>query len=155
MNKACGDAFLVHLIWMVLEIGGRWPDSCHFMGCCCPDLFNIARRILVQFPSSFFSICFVSIHVMHLYSRIDATAVWKKLCFILLDNLSIAVYAFARHILMSLSVDEMLPPKYVNLSNNYQEPPFKVEMSLFCLHSHGGHYLLLPALDYAIGIQLG
>ena len=46
---------LVCLIWMVLEMG------CYFQ-----DLFNIARSILVQFPSSFFSICLVSIHLVEL-----------------------------------------------------------------------------------------
>ena len=46
-----------------------------FVGCFFPDLFSIARSILVQFPFSFFSIRFVSIHVVHHpYSRIDTTA---------------------------------------------------------------------------------
>ena len=31
------------------------------------------------------------------------------------DNLSIAIYAFARRMLAPLSVDEMLLPKYVNI----------------------------------------
>ena len=80
-------ACLVHHIWMVSEMGGRWPYSCHFVGCCFQDLFNIACSILVQFPSSFFSIHLVSIYVVHPYSRIDTTAAWekkkKKNCFIL------------------------------------------------------------------------
>ena len=44
---------LVYLIWIVLEIGGRQPYRCCFVGCCFQDLFNMARSILVQFPSSF------------------------------------------------------------------------------------------------------
>ena len=64
----------------------RRPYSCCFIGCCFQDLFNIAHSILVQFPSSFFSICFVDIHVVQSYSRIDTTAASKKLCFILLDS---------------------------------------------------------------------
>ena len=28
-------------------MGGRWPFSCCFLGCCLKDLFNIARSILV------------------------------------------------------------------------------------------------------------
>ena len=40
-------AYLVHLILIVFVIGGRWPYSCCFVGCCLQDLFNIARSILV------------------------------------------------------------------------------------------------------------
>ena len=61
----------------------------------------------------------------------------KKLRFILLDkidfhminNLSIAFHAFTRHILMSLSVDEMLLLRYVNLPANSRELPLRLEMS--------------------------
>ena len=110
---------LLRLIWMVLEIGGRWPYSCFFVRCCYQDLFNIARSILVQIPSSFLSIHLVSVHVVHLYSRIDTTAIWKKLRFILsdkfdfymIDNQSIIDNAFTRSILMSFSVDETLFPR--------------------------------------------
>ena len=42
---------LVHLIWMVLEMRGRY--SYYLVGCCFQDLFNKAHRILMQFPSSF------------------------------------------------------------------------------------------------------
>ena len=71
-------------------------------------LLRIARSILVEFPSSFFSLRLVSVHVMHPYSSTDTIATWKKLHFILsdkfdfhmIDNLLIAVYAFASHILM-------------------------------------------------------
>ena len=40
-------ACLVHLTWIVFVIGGRWPYSWCFVGCCRQDLFNIARDILV------------------------------------------------------------------------------------------------------------
>ena len=49
----------------------------------------------------------------------------------MIDNLLIAVYAFARHILMSFSVDEMLLLKYMNFPTNLREPPFRMEMSPF------------------------
>ena len=39
---------------------------------------HIARSILVQFTSSFFSICFVSVQVVHPYSRIETTTTWKN-----------------------------------------------------------------------------
>ena len=88
------------LTWIVFVIGGRWPYSWCLVGCCRLDLFKIARRILSQLPSSFFSSCFVRVHVVHPYSSIDATAAWKKLRFILsvrsdfhmIDSLLIAVH---------------------------------------------------------------
>ena len=111
-------ACLVRLSWMVFVMGGRWPYNCCFVCCCLQELFSTARSILVWLPLSFFSICIVSVHVMHPYSSIDTTTIWKKLCFILsdrsdfhmTDSLSIAVPAFANRVLMSFLVDEMLFP---------------------------------------------
>ena len=40
-------ACLVRLAWIVFVIGGRWPYSWCLVGCCCQDLFKIARSILV------------------------------------------------------------------------------------------------------------
>ena len=40
-------ASLVRLTWIVFVMGGRWPYSWCFVGCCLHDLFNIARSILV------------------------------------------------------------------------------------------------------------
>ena len=89
-------------------------------------------------PSSFFSLCFVSVHVVHPYSSLDMTVAWKEFHFILsdrsdlhmTDSLSIAVHAFASRILMSFSVDEKLLPRYVNLSASFRDtPPFSVELS--------------------------
>ena len=40
-------ACLVHLTWIVFVMGGKWPYSGCFVGCCLQDLFNIARSILV------------------------------------------------------------------------------------------------------------
>ena len=48
-------ACFIHLIWIVLEMGGKRPCSCYFLGCCFQDLFNVVRCILVQFQPSFFS----------------------------------------------------------------------------------------------------
>ena len=135
--------YLVRLIWMVLEIRGRWPYNCCFVGCCFQDLFNMTRSILVQFPSKFFYIRLVSVHVVHPYSRLDTTAVWRKLLFIssdrfdfhMINNLSIAVHTFASRILISFSVDETL-----NLSTRFREPLFSVEMFLFRLkHMYSVH----------------
>ena len=40
-------ACLVRLTWIVFVMGGRWPYSWCFVGCCLQDLFNIARSILM------------------------------------------------------------------------------------------------------------
>ena len=130
---------IVRLIWIVLETGGWWPDSSLFVGCCFADLFRIVHTIFVQFPSSFFSIRLVSVYMVHPYSRIDTTAAWKKLHFIssdrsdfdMINNLSIAVQAITRLILMSLSVNEILLPRYLNLSTIFREMPFWVRYYLF------------------------
>ena len=110
-------ACLVRLTWIVFVMGGSWPYSWCFVGCCRQDLFNIALNVLVQLPSSFFSSRFVSVQVVHPYSNINTTAAWKKLRFILsvrldfhmIDSLSIAVHAFVSRV--SFSVDETLLPR--------------------------------------------
>ena len=60
-------ACLVRLTWIVFLIGGRWPYSWCLVGCCRQDLFKIARSILVQLLSSFFSSHFVSVHLRCYY----------------------------------------------------------------------------------------
>ena len=65
----------------VLEMGSRWPYNSCFVACCFQDLLIIARSILAQFLSCFFSIRSVSVHAVHPYSSIDTTAAWKKLRF--------------------------------------------------------------------------
>ena len=77
--------------------------------------------------------------MVHSYSRIDTTAAWKKLGFILsdkfdfhmIDNLLIAVYAYTSYILTSFSVDEMLLPRYECLSTIFSCKIYKLE-----LHRH-------------------
>ena len=71
------------LTWIVFVMGGKWPYIWCLVGCCCQDLFNTARNILVWLPSSFFFSRLVSVQVVHPYSCIDTTAAWKKLRFIL------------------------------------------------------------------------
>ena len=121
---------LVYLIWMVWEIGGKWLYICCYVNYCFQDLFSITCSILVQSPFSFFSICFISIHRVHLYSSIDTTAAygWNRLPY--------DWYIFARCILTSLSVDEMLLLRYINLSTNFREPPFRVEISPWLKHMY-------------------
>ena len=40
-------AYLGRLAWIVFVMGGRWPYSWCFVGCCLYNLFNIARSIFV------------------------------------------------------------------------------------------------------------
>ena len=131
----------------VSETSGRWPYSYCFVECCFQGLFNIARSILSQLPSSCFSIRFVSVHVVHPYWNIDTTGSWRKWRFILsdmpvfhvIDNQSIVVLAFPRSNLILLSVDETLLPKYVNMSTNYREkmsPSWLKRIYSVLLHSH-------------------
>ena len=112
-----------------------------FRGMFLPRFFNVAGSILVQLPSCFFYIRLVWVHVVHPYSRIDTTAAWKKLHsilsdrsdFYMIDNLSIALRAFASRLLMSFSVDETLLPRFLNLSTNFRELPNRVEIKTHVL----------------------
>ena len=114
---------------------------------------NIARSVLVELPSSFFSVRLISVHVVHPYTSIDTTAAWKKLCFILslrfdihmTDSLLLAVHAFASCVLMSFSVDKTLLPRKVNSSISFRELPFSVEMSPLSLKHV---YSVLSALTW-------
>ena len=130
-------ACLIRPTLIVFVMGSKWSYSCCLVGCCLQGLFNIALSILVKMPSSFFSIRLVSVHVVHPYCSIDTIAAWEKLRFILSvrsdfhmnECLSLAVHAFASHVLMSISVDASLLLMLVNLSTSFRELPFSVEMS--------------------------
>ena len=50
------------------------------------------------------------------------------------DSLSVTVHAFASHVLMSVSVDETLLRRWVNLSTSFRELPFSVEMLPLWVH---------------------
>ena len=124
----------MHVLFILFGWFQRWEVGGHTVAALC--LFNIACSILVQLLSSFFSVHLVSVYVVHLYTKIDTTAAWKRLHFILsdksdfhmIDNLLRAVHAFGRCKLMSFSVEETLLSRYVNLSPNFREPPFRVEI---------------------------
>ena len=88
---------------MVYKIGRIWPYSRCFVGCRFHDLFRIARRILVQFPSNFFYIRLIRVEVVQPCSSTDSTTAWKKSHFIIsersdfhrMDNFSRTCYAFS------------------------------------------------------------
>ena len=51
----------------------------------------------------------------------------------MIDNLSIAVHVFREHTLTSVSVDEILLPRYVDLSANFRSLRLIVGMTQSCL----------------------
>ena len=81
----------------------------------------------------------------------------------MIDNQSIAVNAFARHMLTSLSVDEILLPRYVNLSINFRGLLLRVNMVPYHLKQMNSVLFVfmkrpMPptfALGYVAGILLG
>ena len=98
--------------WLVaVQLLFYWVLPPGFVQCCSQHSCVIAVKLFLHT---------VSLRpLVHPYSSIDTTAAWKKLRFILpvssdfhmTDRLSIAVHAFASHVLMSFSVDETLLPR--------------------------------------------
>ena len=70
---------------------------------------------------------FVSSHEVHLYISIDTATTWNKSHFILLDRPDFHMITW--HILTSLSIDERLLLKYINLSTNFRGLPLRVELT--------------------------
>ena len=116
------SACLAHLTWMVCVMGGKWLYSCCFTGCCIQDLFKTACNILALLPSSFL---FLSKH----FVRPSGAAIqwyWHNysleefLFYFIRDQISIwllesiVIYAFPMCMLISLSVDVILLPRYMN-----------------------------------------
>ena len=64
--------------------------------------------------------------------------------FIRLDFHIIAFHTFAKCMLTSLSVDEMLLPRYVNWSTNFRGSSLKVEVVPYCLKHMYSNSVLLP-----------
>ena len=124
--------------WIVYEMGGKWLYNCCFVWCCFQDLFKTACSIPLQFPFCFFSESLTKVQVMPPYSSTDVATAGKNSCFTLsvrsysyiVNNLSIAVHAFPVHKLTSLSVDEILLPRYVNWSTYFKGLLFYVVMGL-------------------------
>ena len=81
------QCFTSCLPWMDCEIGGKWPYICCSVRCCFQDFFKTAHSILVQFPTSFFSIHFISVQRVIPYSSSETATDWKKSHFILSEKL--------------------------------------------------------------------
>ena len=73
---------------IVFEMGSEWPYSCCFVG---RVASRICLREFVIFLCSsrqvFFSIHFVSVHIVHSYSSTDTATAWKKSRFIWTERL--------------------------------------------------------------------
>ena len=48
-------------------------------------------------------------------------------------NLSIVVYDLSLHMLILLSIDEILQPKYTNCLTDFKDLPFNEKMVLLCV----------------------
>ena len=123
---------LAHFTYIVVEIGGKWLYSCCFVGMLLPGFAkNRSRRVL---PINLFSMCFIWVQVVQPYYSTNTHLVrililfhqWSN--FPMVDNLSIVVHALPMHILTSLSVDEILLPRYMNWSTNFRVFQFYEEM---------------------------
>ena len=114
----------------------KWPYSCSFVGCFNPDLFKIAHSILVWFPSGFFFKHFIRVQVVQTYNSSGTATAWtnspfnssKRSDFHTVINLLIALRAFLMHMLTSISIDEILLPRYMNSSTNSRGLPLNKEM---------------------------
>ena len=127
-----GPECLVRLTLIVCMVGGRTTVA--LWGAASRTCSILLAAFLYCYRQDFFSIYLVSVLLMLPYS---STVARKKLRFILLVrsdfhrtySLSMAVNAFASHVLMSVSVDETVLPRSVNLSTSFRELPFSVEIS--------------------------
>ena len=137
-NIAYGfHACLVYLTSMVYEMGGKCPYSCCFVGYVIQNLFKTPRSIIKQFPSSFFYGSFSKVYVVQPYSSTEMATALKNPRFIslgrsdfhIVDDLTIAVYAFHVRMLTLLSVNAILLTRYVKWSIGLQGLPFNVLMA--------------------------
>ena len=107
LNSPAVSCMFFRLIWMFFKTGGKWTYRSSFVGCRFQVLFNITRCILLQLPSSFFSMRLVTIHVVHpdnsmprlllgkmcFFYRIVLTDSWPCLCKLRIDVIFCRWYA--------------------------------------------------------------
>ena len=121
--------YVVRLILIVFVMGGRWRAAAALSGAASRMRSILLAVFLCNCRQDFFSICLVSVHVVHPYNSIrylEKTALY----FIshMTNSLSLAAHVFASHELISVSVDESLLSWLVNLSTSFRELPFRAEM---------------------------
>ena len=111
----------------------------------------------------------MEIQVVQPYNSSDTVIALKNSClnfireirFFMVINISIAVHALLMCMLTSLSVDEILLPRYMNWSTNFKGLPFDVKTAPSWLRhinsfssSHENQCLLLPIPGYVVDIWL-
>ena len=124
---------------MICKMGGWWQYNCCFVGCCFHHLFKTVRNILVYFPFRFFSMRFMSVHVMHPngHNLEESRLILSdRLDFHWIDSLFLVFLAFARRMLTSLSVDGMLLLRYWNWCTNFRVLSLKVKITSFLFKTH-------------------
>ena len=132
--------FPQHVLFVSLGIFVRWEVSDQTTTVLC-DVAS--SRICLKEQVAFY-MHFVSFQGVHLYSSICTATAWEKTLFILSDwsnflminNMSMAVHAFSRRMMSSLSVDKILLSRYMNKSNNFRGLPLKIEIALFFFKNH-------------------
>ena len=72
-------------------------------------------------------LCIHTVVLMQPHLGRNPILIYQRSDFHMISNLSIAVHTFPMHMLASLSVDEILLPKYVNWSTNFRGGQFKVK----------------------------
>ena len=117
--------------WMVFEMGTKWPHSCCFVGCCFPDLFKTARSIIYCSFLAFMWCIHTIVLTQSQLEKIRFILLYRSDFYIIVNQLK-AFYTFARGMLTSLSVDEILLPSYVNLCNNFRGLLHK--LCFICVH---------------------
>ena len=73
--------YLVHLTWMVCEMGAEWLYSWCFLWCCLQDLFKTPRTISGQLRATLFSFLpkhFLEVWVVNPYSSTGTGGIWRE-----------------------------------------------------------------------------
>ena len=130
----------------------RWEVSGRTASVLKDAAFSICSK---QHVASFCSSHQVFSPQVSLEFSVDTFAARKKSGFYMIYCLSIALHIFARSTLIYLSVDEMLPPRYVNLSTNFRGLPL-ITITPCLKHMYSVLFVLtLWAMLSAVGIRLG
>ena len=97
-------ACLVHLAWIVFVMGGRWPYSWCLVGCCCQDLFNIARNIHIYI---YIYIYYIYIYIyIYICTRLDTwVCVHLYVSIYRFINMSQTIYAYILSVYTCLYAD--------------------------------------------------
>ena len=119
-------ACLIHLNWMVCEMGSKWSHSYCFVRCCFQDLLKQHAASLYCSRLVFSSVVSLQLkwcnHTLILIwlqvGRIPILSEGSD--FYMVINLSKAVHAFPMHMLILLSVDEILLLRYINWFTNFR-----------------------------------